>query len=105
MPRGIGYVVARRDHEDPEARHDWALAIEALLSSFVAGFAGHARQRLPRPPAAAMAASGERSRPGLGRGEPGIAGLVLQPRQCGRSADEPGHAFLPERCRRNRLVE
>ena len=40
MPRGIGYVLARRDPEDPEEPRDWALFIEALLRGLLARFAG-----------------------------------------------------------------
>ncbi len=39
MLRGIGYVVARRDPDDPEEPRDWALFIEALLHVLQARFA------------------------------------------------------------------
>lgn len=40
MLRGMGYVIARRDHEDPEEPHDWALFIEALFRKLRIRLAG-----------------------------------------------------------------
>lgn len=39
MLRGVGYVVARRDPDDPEEPRDWALFVEALLRRLKAGCA------------------------------------------------------------------
>jgi len=36
MLRGIGYVVARRDRDNAEEPHDWAIAIEAFLGRMIA---------------------------------------------------------------------
>ena len=40
MLRGMGHVIARRDHEDPEEPHDWARFIEAFFRKLWARFAG-----------------------------------------------------------------
>lgn len=49
MLRGIGYVIARRDHDDPEEPREWALFIEAFFRGLVARFDNRAGPR--RPPA------------------------------------------------------
>lgn len=49
MLRGIGYVIARRDHDDPEEPCDWALFIEAFFRGLMARFAN--RSGPPSPPA------------------------------------------------------
>jgi hypothetical protein len=48
MLRGMGYVIARRDH-DPEEPHDWARLIEAFFRSLRARLAGRS-VALPEQP-------------------------------------------------------
>ncbi len=40
MVRGIGYMVARRDPDDPEEPRNWALLIETFLRGLFARLAG-----------------------------------------------------------------
>lgn len=49
MLRGLGYVIARQDQDDPEEPRDWALFIEAIFRGLVARFANRAGRH--RPPA------------------------------------------------------
>lgn len=50
MLRGIGYVVARRDHGDPEEPHDWALFIEAFFCRLMARIANRSDLHRRGPP-------------------------------------------------------
>lgn len=35
MVRGIGYVVARREHDDPDESYEWAILIEIAVCRIV----------------------------------------------------------------------
>lgn len=62
MPRGIGYVVARRDREDPDLPHDWALFIEALLRGLMGRFGSQPRPETRTQPQGLESASARRPR-------------------------------------------
>lgn len=62
MLQGIGYAVVRRDRDDPEAPHDWALFIEALFRALICRFGGEPRPETRTRPHGWESASARRPR-------------------------------------------
>jgi hypothetical protein len=62
MLRGIGYVLARRNPDDPEEPRDWALFIEALFRGLLARFAALSLGARGPQPQDRESASAKRSR-------------------------------------------
>jgi|GEM_PF-1705599 hypothetical protein len=62
MLRGIGYVVARRDLDNPEEPRDWARFIEAHFRGLLVRFAGWSLGARRQQPQGQESASAKRPR-------------------------------------------